>query len=249
MILKLRFVLIQPVPVPSSMSSFSPQCNHEPAQNCLISLFTIPKFVSHKRVADCLLPTLDSVPSTRNTQFDISYLCSTGRCHSFLFILSLIPQSFHHSIALFRFYIFHSVDEFLSLPSTLSSLFSSSHFLHVSKNLSFFMYGTNFSSSQSPLFHFFLQTHPVDLDASKLVFTEAQRVSFNKYVSSTRIRAARNISGFSLPAGTYTRIYFLSSYWKGYSFCLPPRAEHLFHLHVLSATLVKSAPLLSSCHC
>ena len=48
------------------------------------------------------------------------------------------------------------------------------------------------------------QTHPVDLDASKLVFSDAQRESFNKYVASTRIRAARNISGFSLPCGTST---------------------------------------------
>jgi creatine kinase len=43
--------------------------------------------------------------------------------------------------------------------------------------------------------------HPVDLDFSKLVFTDAQRETFNKYVASTRIRAARNISGFSLPCG------------------------------------------------
>ena len=45
------------------------------------------------------------------------------------------------------------------------------------------------------------QTHPVDLDPSKLVFTDEQRVVFNTYVVSTRIRAARNISGFALPAG------------------------------------------------
>jgi len=45
------------------------------------------------------------------------------------------------------------------------------------------------------------QKHPVDLDPSKLVFTDAQRETFNKYVVSTRIRAARNISGFSLPTG------------------------------------------------
>ena len=45
------------------------------------------------------------------------------------------------------------------------------------------------------------QKHPVDLDPSKLAFTEAQRTTFNKYVVSTRIRAARNISGFSLPTG------------------------------------------------
>ena len=45
------------------------------------------------------------------------------------------------------------------------------------------------------------QTHPVDLDFSKLVFSDAQKETFNKYVKSTRIRAARNISGFSLPTG------------------------------------------------
>lgn len=43
--------------------------------------------------------------------------------------------------------------------------------------------------------------HPVDLDPSKLVFTDEQKETFNKYVISTRIRAARNISGFSLPTG------------------------------------------------
>jgi len=45
------------------------------------------------------------------------------------------------------------------------------------------------------------QTHPTDLDPSKLVFTDDQKAKFNKYVASTRIRAARNISGFSLPCG------------------------------------------------
>ena len=45
------------------------------------------------------------------------------------------------------------------------------------------------------------QKHPVDLDPSKLVFTASQRDKMNTYVASTRIRAARNISGFSLPAG------------------------------------------------
>lgn len=43
--------------------------------------------------------------------------------------------------------------------------------------------------------------HPVDLDPSKLVFSDEQRALFAEYVSSTRIRAARNISGFSLPTG------------------------------------------------
>jgi creatine kinase len=45
------------------------------------------------------------------------------------------------------------------------------------------------------------QTHPMDLDFSKLVFPEEKKEVFNKYVKSTRIRAARNISGFSLPTG------------------------------------------------
>jgi creatine kinase len=46
------------------------------------------------------------------------------------------------------------------------------------------------------------QTHESDLDFDKLVFTEEDAVLFGKYVKSTRIRAARNISGFSLPAGS-----------------------------------------------
>ena len=45
------------------------------------------------------------------------------------------------------------------------------------------------------------QIHPMDLDPSKLLFTDEQRDVFNQYVVSTRIRAARNISRFSLPAG------------------------------------------------
>ncbi len=47
----------------------------------------------------------------------------------------------------------------------------------------------------------YTQKHPVDLDPSKLQFTEEQKAVFNDYVVSTRIRAARNISGFALPAG------------------------------------------------
>ena len=46
------------------------------------------------------------------------------------------------------------------------------------------------------------QTHTSDLDFSKLVFTEEDAALFAKYVKSTRVRAARNISGFSLPAGS-----------------------------------------------
>jgi len=45
------------------------------------------------------------------------------------------------------------------------------------------------------------QKHPTDLDWKKLKFTTKQQTTFNKYVASTRIRAARNISGFSLPCG------------------------------------------------
>ena len=45
------------------------------------------------------------------------------------------------------------------------------------------------------------QMHPMDLDPSKLSFSAKQRATFANYVVSTRIRAARNISGFSLPAG------------------------------------------------
>eukprot|EP01038_Epipyxis_sp_PR26KG_P014565 gene14565-19554_t len=47
----------------------------------------------------------------------------------------------------------------------------------------------------------YTQKHPMDLDPSKLLFSDEQREMFSKYVVSTRIRAARNISGFSLPSG------------------------------------------------
>jgi creatine kinase len=46
------------------------------------------------------------------------------------------------------------------------------------------------------------QTHKSDLNYDRLVFTAEDRALFAKYVKSTRIRAARNISGFSLPAGS-----------------------------------------------
>ena len=46
------------------------------------------------------------------------------------------------------------------------------------------------------------QKHPTDLDASKLKFSADQEKLFDEYVVSTRIRAARNISGFALPSGT-----------------------------------------------
>jgi creatine kinase len=45
------------------------------------------------------------------------------------------------------------------------------------------------------------QTHTSDLDFSKINFTEEQAAKFATYVKSTRIRAARNIAGHSLPAG------------------------------------------------
>lgn len=47
----------------------------------------------------------------------------------------------------------------------------------------------------------YTQFHKSDLDPSKLAFTDEQVAKFNQYVESTRIRAARNIAGFSLPAG------------------------------------------------
>jgi creatine kinase len=46
------------------------------------------------------------------------------------------------------------------------------------------------------------QTHPTDLNYENLRFDSDQQALFNKYVASTRIRAARNISGFALPCGT-----------------------------------------------
>jgi creatine kinase len=45
------------------------------------------------------------------------------------------------------------------------------------------------------------QTHPTDLDPSKLVFSAEQKAKFEEYVASTRIRAARNIAGYALPCG------------------------------------------------
>jgi len=43
--------------------------------------------------------------------------------------------------------------------------------------------------------------HPTDLDFDKISFTDEQKAKFEEYVASTRIRAARNFSGFSLPCG------------------------------------------------
>ena len=34
------------------------------------------------------------------------------------------------------------------------------------------------------------------------MFSNAQKAQFDKYVESTRVRAARNVSGFSLPPGS-----------------------------------------------
>ena len=45
------------------------------------------------------------------------------------------------------------------------------------------------------------QFHKSDLNPENLKFTEEQVKLFNEYVVSTRIRAARNVSGYSLPAG------------------------------------------------
>lgn len=47
-----------------------------------------------------------------------------------------------------------------------------------------------------------LGTHPTDLDPSHVLQTQEQLTKFNRYVASTRIRAARNIRGFPLPAGS-----------------------------------------------
>jgi len=47
-----------------------------------------------------------------------------------------------------------------------------------------------------------VEFHKVDLNADNLKFSPQQLALFNKYVASTRIRAARNVSGFSLPAGS-----------------------------------------------
>ena len=44
--------------------------------------------------------------------------------------------------------------------------------------------------------------HKSDLDFSKIKFSAAQGALFDKYVASTRIRAARNLTGLALPCGT-----------------------------------------------
>lgn len=45
------------------------------------------------------------------------------------------------------------------------------------------------------------QKHPTNLNPGDLIFSAEQKAVFNEYVVSTRVRAARNIAGFSLPAG------------------------------------------------
>jgi len=47
-----------------------------------------------------------------------------------------------------------------------------------------------------------VDTHKRDLDPENVDMSPEQEELFDQYVVSTRIRAARNISGFSLPAGT-----------------------------------------------
>jgi len=47
----------------------------------------------------------------------------------------------------------------------------------------------------------YTQNHSSDLDPLNVTFTRPQQVKFDQYVQSTRIRAARNISGFALPCG------------------------------------------------
>ena len=46
------------------------------------------------------------------------------------------------------------------------------------------------------------QKHQSNLDYNAVNFTADQQKLFAEYVKSTRVRAARNISGFSLPAGS-----------------------------------------------
>jgi len=45
------------------------------------------------------------------------------------------------------------------------------------------------------------QTHPTNLDYTLLEFSDEQKAKFEKYVASTRIRAARNFAGYTLPCG------------------------------------------------
>lgn len=45
------------------------------------------------------------------------------------------------------------------------------------------------------------QSHPTNLDSTLLEFSDEQKAKFEKYVASTRIRAARNFSGYALPCG------------------------------------------------
>eukprot|EP01035_Chromulina_nebulosa_P007792 gene7792-10531_t len=47
-----------------------------------------------------------------------------------------------------------------------------------------------------------IEKHTSDFSFQKIEFSESQSQLFDKFVVSTRIRAVRNISGFSLPPGT-----------------------------------------------
>jgi creatine kinase len=47
----------------------------------------------------------------------------------------------------------------------------------------------------------YTQNHTSDLNPMNVHFSRQQQIKFDKYVQSTRIRAARNISGFALPPG------------------------------------------------
>lgn len=48
----------------------------------------------------------------------------------------------------------------------------------------------------------YTEKHASDIDHQKIVFSATQQQLFDNYVLSTRIRAVRNIGGYSLPAGT-----------------------------------------------
>mmetsp|Transcript_35506 Transcript_35506/g.29873 ORF Transcript_35506/g.29873 Transcript_35506/m.29873 type:complete len:498 (+) Transcript_35506:34-1527(+) len=47
----------------------------------------------------------------------------------------------------------------------------------------------------------YTQDHASDLNPMNVTFTREQQIKFDQYVQSTRVRAARNISGFALPCG------------------------------------------------
>jgi len=47
----------------------------------------------------------------------------------------------------------------------------------------------------------YTQVHKSDLNPANVHFSREQQILFDKYVVSTRVRAARNVSGFALPSG------------------------------------------------